>query len=243
MTYRARSLRHHCGTAAASLAVVLGAAMGTAAALAATAAPAEAWGGGTTTTTTSSSASTTGAGTDCRAPLSGAALDRSGWVASTNAHPDASDAPANALDGNLSTRFSTDEFQATNLYFQVDMGRAETFDQVVMESPNSPNDYARGYDVQVSNGSAWTVVAACTGTGTPEVVSFPSQTAQYVAVVLTAPNASWWWSIDEFGLYEAVQTVQQVSPTSTTRPAPKGHWGFGDHGRRGRGRHRGHWGF
>jgi hypothetical protein len=242
MTYRARSLRHHCGKATASLAVVLSVGVGTAAALAATAAPAQAWSGGTTTTTTSSAA-TTGAGADCRAPVSGAPLDRSGWVASTNAHPGASDAPANALDGNLSTRFSTDEFQATDLYFQVDLGRAQTFDEVVMESPGSPNDFARGYDVEVSDGSAWTVVAACTGTGTPEVVSFPSQTAQYVAVVLSTANSNWWWSIDEFYLLGAVQTEsQQVSQTSTTHPATEGH-GFGDRGRHGRGRHHSHWDF
>jgi hypothetical protein len=43
-------------------------------------------------------------------------------------------------------------------------------------------------------------VATCSGTGTSEIVSFPSQTAQFVKVVLTASVSSWWWSIDEFYL-------------------------------------------
>src|SRR5208337_3792458 len=58
------------------------------------------------------------------------------------------------------------------------------------------------YSVEVSpNGSAWSVVATCTGTATPEVVSFPSQTDQYVEVVLNAPTPTDWWSMEYFDVY------------------------------------------
>ena len=121
-------------------------------------------------------------------PLSAA---RAGWPA-RNAPSSKADAPANALDGNLTTRFSTDEHQAAGLYFEVNLGSPQTFDELEMDVPNSPHDYARGYNVEVSgNGSSWTTVASCTGTGTPEIVSFPTQTAQYVEVVLTASNSYW----------------------------------------------------
>jgi hypothetical protein len=160
----------------------------------------------TTTSTTSTTMPATTTSTtvprNCLATLSGTALSRTGWVASTNSAAAGSDVPANALDGNLATRFSTDQQQAPGLYFEVNMGSAQTFNELLMEVPNSSTDYARDFVVQVSNdGATWHHVATCSGTTTPEIVSFPTQTAQYVRVVLTSPNTTYWWSIDEFYLY------------------------------------------
>ena len=126
-------------------------------------------------------------------------------MASTNAPSGSADAPANALDGNYSTRFSTDEAQAPGQYFEVNLGSARVFDELEMDVPNSPTDFAYGYNVEVSgNGSAWTTVASCAGTGTPEVVSFSPQTAQYVEVVLTSGHpGNPYWSIDEFNLLDS----------------------------------------
>jgi hypothetical protein len=145
------------------------------------------------------------AAVNCTATESGAPLSRTGWVASTNAPSKGADLPANALDGNFSTRFSTDEPEAPGLYFEVDLGSAQTFTELEMDVPNSTTDYARGYNVDVSdNGTAWSTVATCTGTGSPEIVSFAAQTAQYVEVVLTSGNPSdYWWSIDEFNLFDS----------------------------------------
>jgi hypothetical protein len=155
----------------------------------------------TTTTTVATTTTTAAPSANCFAGVIGTVLSRTGWVASSNALPSSSDAPANALDGNLSTRFSTDEDQKPGLYFEVNLGSSATFDELLMDVPNSPHDYARGYEVEVSNnGTSWTNVATCAGNGTSEIVSFPSQKAQYVKVVLTASNTSWWWSIDEFYL-------------------------------------------
>ncbi len=159
----------------------------------------------TTTTTVAPTTSTTvPTSRNCAATLSGAALSRTGWVASTNSASTGSDVPANALDGNLATRFSTDQLQTPGLRFEVNMGSVQTFNELVMESPNSATDYARDFSVQVSNdGVTWSHVANCTGTGPYEVVSFPSQTVQYVRVVLTSGLTTYWWSIDEFYLYKS----------------------------------------
>ena len=105
---------------------------------------------------------------------SGVILGHTGWVASTNAPSGASGTPAYALDSSWNTRFSTDEDQAAGLYFEVNLGSAETFGELAMYVPNSPHDYARGYEVYVSaNGSTWDPVAACTGVGTSELVELP----------------------------------------------------------------------
>ncbi len=157
-----------------------------------------------TTTTSSTTTTTVAPGANCAATISGTALARTGWVASSNAPSSSSNAPANALDGNLTTRFSTNEHQRSGLNFEVNMGSKQPFDELVMEVPNSATDYARDFVVEVSNdGVTWNAVALCSGTGTPQVVSFPSQTAQYVRVVLTAGGTTYWWSIDEFYLYNS----------------------------------------
>jgi hypothetical protein len=155
----------------------------------------------TTTTTVATTTTTAAPSANCFAGVIGTVLSRTGWVASSNAPSNSSDAPGNALDGNLKTRFSSGEDQKPGLYFEVDLGTTATFDELLMDVPNSPHDYARGYEVEVSNnGTSWTTVATCAGSGTSEIVSFPSQKAQYVKVVLTASDTSWWWSIDEFYL-------------------------------------------
>ena len=85
-------------------------------------------------------------------------------MASTNAPSDRADVPANALDGSWSTRFSTDKFQTAGLYFEVNLGSPQAFNELEMDVPNSRHDYARDYDVEVSaNGTSWTTVASCRG--------------------------------------------------------------------------------
>jgi glucosylceramidase len=147
-------------------------------------------------------------GAYCGAPVSGTALSRSGWSASTNTAASGSDVASNAIDGNLSTRFSSDAPQADGAYWEANMGSPRTFDELQMQVPNSSGDYARSYDLEVSNnGSSWTTVASCTGSGDPETVSFPAQTAQYIRVVNTMLNdglttsTGSWWSVDELNLY------------------------------------------
>ncbi len=174
----------------------------------------------TPTSTTTTTTKTTAPGTDCSAPVSGTALSRTAWTASTNAPSGSANVPANALDGKLATRFSTNEHQAPGLYLEVNLGAMQSFQELSMVSPNSPTDYARGYELQVStNNTSWASVATCTGTATPEIVSFPTQTAHYIKVVLTASTTSHWWSIDELNL-NATSTTKTTtkSTTTTTRP-------------------------
>jgi beta-glucosidase len=88
------------------------------------------------------------------------------------------------------------------MWFQVDMGTAQTFDEITMDSGTNTSDYARGYQVYVSNdgtnfGSA---IASGTGTGSVVIAQFPQQTARYIKVVQTG-SASNWWSIAEFNAY------------------------------------------
>ncbi|HET9058840.1 MAG TPA: carbohydrate-binding protein [Acidimicrobiales bacterium] len=160
---------------------------------------------------------------NCSASDSGTELSQSGWSASSNAPATYSnDAPANAIDGNLSTRFSSDEMQASGIYLQVNLGSSKTFDTLDMEVPNSSGDYARGYEVNVSSTGAagsWTTVATCTGSSSSEIVYFGAQTAQYVQVQLTTAYGSNWWSVDELDLYNSASSTTTTAATTTTTAA------------------------
>ncbi|MGH9104930.1 MAG: discoidin domain-containing protein [Acidimicrobiales bacterium] len=154
---------------------------------------------------------------NCDASISGTALHRGTWVASTNSASKSTDEPAYALDGSYHTRFSTNETQAPGLFFEVDMGLVMTFDELVMQTPHSPTDFARGYEVQVSNnGAAWATVASCAGVKNPEVVTFGVQKARYLRVVLTKATPKYWWSIDELRLFLTPSSAPTTTTTTTT---------------------------
>jgi glucosylceramidase len=151
-------------------------------------------------------------GASCGTRVTGTALNRSRWTASSNTAASRSNTAANAIDGNMSTRFSSQAPQADGMYWEADMGSPQTFDELRMQVPNSPRGYARSYDLEVSgNGSTWTTVASCTGTGDPETVNFPPQTARYIRVVVTmladglTTSTGSWWSIDELNLYDGAR--------------------------------------
>ena len=130
-------------------------------------------------------------------------LNESGFTASFNssAADPAQNAITNAVNDTSVTYFQSRRSQAAGQTFTVNMGSAQTFNEIEMASPEVTQDYAGPYEVQVSsNGSSWTTVATCQGITTPDIANFPSQTAQYVQVVLTGSNGlgSVPWAFDQF---------------------------------------------
>jgi F5/8 type C domain len=80
------------------------------------------------------------------------------------------------------------------------MGVAQPFVEITMDSTGSDADYARGYQVFVSNdGTSWgTAVASGTPTGPFVIVSLSAtQTARFIKVVQTSTTPASWWSIYE----------------------------------------------
>ncbi len=146
-------------------------------------------------------------GTSSQASVVPGTLNRLLWAASSSTT--GSDSPANALDGNLTTRWSTDTSQVSGQWFQVDMASPATFNKVVLNCVNSANDYPRGYQVTVStDGINWSAPVA-TGTGTSGVttISFAPQVARYIRVTQTGSVNGTFWSIDEFNVFGTVPTV------------------------------------
>jgi len=125
------------------------------------------------------------------------AYARTSWTP-TASSTGGTDTPAKAIDAVAGTRWSSGAGQAPGQWFQIDMGVAQPFVELVMDSTGSNNDYAHGYQVFVSNdGVNWgTAVATGTPTGPVVTVSLSAtQTARYVRVVQTSTTPGSWWSM------------------------------------------------
>ena len=133
---------------------------------------------------------------DVGSNVAGSPLAETGWAATSNTDSSPGDAPQNAISGDTGARFSSDADQAFGMYWEVNMGSAQSFDEIELDSGGFNQDYARAYEVQVSdNGTSFTTVYNGTGTGSPETANFAPQTAQYIRVVLEVGNHSYWWSL------------------------------------------------
>jgi hypothetical protein len=134
-------------------------------------------------------------------------LNRFFWAASSSTS--GSDSQGNALDGNLTTRWSTDTSQVNGQWFMVDMGAVSTFNKLVLNSVNSANDYPRGFQVNVSaDGINWGSPVA-TGAGTSGITTIPlaPQAARYIRIIQTGSANGTFWSIDEFNVMGTAPTV------------------------------------
>jgi F5/8 type C domain/Neprosin len=129
-------------------------------------------------------------------------LPRTGWTA-TGSPSCSSATPAQALDDNASTRFSTCQNQTNGQSFQVDMLVPRSLTKVTLDAGTFSGDYARGYQLFVSNDGATWGTAVATGAATTQLitVTFPSQTARFLKVVQTGTASSNWWSIAELNVY------------------------------------------
>jgi hypothetical protein len=126
---------------------------------------------------------------------------RAGFIASGSP---GSTGPALALDGKLSTRWTTNGAQVPGQFIQVDMGVAKPISSITMDSAGDTLDYARGYQVFLSNdGQSWgTNVTSGAGSAPLITASFPRTTARYIKVVQTSNKAtSKWWSVHELNVY------------------------------------------
>ncbi|KAI7265920.1 hypothetical protein KC345_g8333, partial [Hortaea werneckii] len=129
------------------------------------------------------------------------ALDRSSWSVTDSTYGMGA-STLEMLDADKNSRWTTRTPQAAGQWIQLDLGSRQQFRELVMNSEGSENDYARGYQVMLSeNGTEWRLVAGEKGTSSLIRSAFPVQTARYVRIVLTEAAPQWWWSVSELNLY------------------------------------------
>lgn len=130
-------------------------------------------------------------------------LNRSNWTITASSTDPYGDKTSNAIDGNLSTRWSSGHGQTSGDWFDINLGSMQSFNQIVLDTgPGSAGDYVRQYQVYVSNDGVNWSNAEVDGSGTGEkvTITLPTQDAQYIRIVDTGSSGSW-WSIGEVNVY------------------------------------------
>ncbi|MFG3137479.1 discoidin domain-containing protein [Streptomyces sp. NPDC048211] len=121
--------------------------------------------------------------------------------ATATAQP-AGEGPARLIsDADGSTRWSAGTAQTPGQYVQLDLARRTTFRRVAIDSGDSLGDYARGWQLSVSDdGRRWRTVGSGTGTGQLTTVDLPLTGARFLRVTQTGSSDSW-WSLADVRLY------------------------------------------
>jgi hypothetical protein len=105
---------------------------------------------------------------------------------------------AQALDGKLDTRWSSRALQQPGMWVELDLKQMRNVKGLKLDATGSPNDYPRGYVVEVStDGQQWHEVARRGNNDRALDLSFATQPARYIRVEQTASAERWWWSIHE----------------------------------------------
>lgn len=122
-------------------------------------------------------------------------LDRANWtVTASSTAP--GEATEEAIDGSITTRWSSGQAQVGGEWFQVDLGGVGCISSVFLVSGGG--DAAIGYTIEVSvDGVTYEPVAK--GAGNPvDHIQFKPRSARYVRVSQRGAGGANWWSIQEF---------------------------------------------
>jgi O-glycosyl hydrolase len=155
-------------------------------------------------------------GADLRSTGVAQDLPRAGWTLAASSSESATSL-ANLTDGDLTTRWSSGTGQGPGTWVSVDLGSAQEFNQVVMDSGTSPGDYVRTYQVETSpDGVTWTAIARGQGSTGEMVIPLPPTTTRHLRIASEAPSGSW-WSINELNLRTSAAgaTVPAAPPGQT----------------------------
>ena len=130
-----------------------------------------------------------------------------------------------AIDGSLSTRSSTGAGQAPGQALVVDMQSCFMVSRIVMDSGSSSGDYARGYEIYISNDGVNWGFSTESGTGSYSPIDKPFVNSElrgrYLKIRQTGSSGSW-WSIHDLHVYgypcsQATQLPGAI--TTFVRPA------------------------
>jgi hypothetical protein len=122
-------------------------------------------------------------------------FNRANWslsASSTSTNP--TDAIANAIDGNIATRWSSGQAQVPGQFFRVDLGSVGCVGQIRLVA--SGTDFIAAYRISVSvDDVKYVPIAQGIGSNVMQI-RLPPHRARFVRIEDTGASGSW-WSIDE----------------------------------------------
>jgi hypothetical protein len=141
-------------------------------------------------------------------------IDRTGWIATASVRNDEAN---NALDSNVSTRWSTmSENQKPGQWFKVDMLQEYTFTGIVLDAGNNTKPASIRVSVS-SDDENWTLIG---GGNNLSELAFSAQTARYIKIEQTA-SASSSWRIAEFYVTDLPDYSDPVTDIQTVTVSGK----------------------
>jgi hypothetical protein len=133
--------------------------------------------------------------------------------ATSSGNENANLGPLNAVDGDLTTRWSSAAVDPS--WIEVDLGSPLLINKVVLYWENA---YGKAYQIQVSNDEqTWTPVYTQTaGTGGVETLTFPGVIDRYIRMYGTTRATQYGYSLYEFQVYGANLPSILTQPVSQT---------------------------
>ena len=157
----------------------------------------------------------------------GAELDRSGWTIEASANSDG-DAAANAIDGDVHTKWRTGIRAKNGDYFQIDLGASTTISKIVLDNAEEDAFEAiADHQVYVSkNGEDWgTAEARGRGSFGSVSITLEPQTARYIRIVSTDDSFHFHWSVGEVKVYGAdAASGSFAAPTKASKSLQLKDW-------------------
>jgi endo-1,3(4)-beta-glucanase len=125
-------------------------------------------------------------------------VPRTNWTTQTSA---TNDWPtAEAIDGDVATRWTSGANQAPGMTFTLDLGAPQYFFSVVLDGTLVPGDAAAGFDLYFSlDGTFGKAARSVVGSPTATVTFAQAVVARYIRFELNQ-NTTTWWSIDEISV-------------------------------------------
>ncbi len=112
----------------------------------------------------------------------------------------------NAIDGNLSSRYTTGKSMAPGMWVQIELPSETKIAGLILDAGSSRNDYPRGFEVTLStDGKTWTKrVAKGKGKTAKTVIEFNEKPARFIKITQTGSDRLF-WSIHELDVLEAAR--------------------------------------
>ena len=137
-----------------------------------------------------------------------------GKTASASSNEDSSMNAAKAVDGSLTTRWSSVDPATTAQWLKVDLGSTKSIQKVVL---NWEDAYAKSFTIQTSdNNSTWTnIYSTTTGTGGNATINNLSGNGRYVRIRCTVRGSAYGYSLWEFQVWGEGTPVSSYNITAS----------------------------
>lgn len=118
-----------------------------------------------------------------------------------------------AIDGNVSTRWSSNRAQTAGDWFSIDFGHSSTFNAIVIDDNQSAGDQPAAYTLQIWENDAWKTVQEGKGSGSYMIIALDEPvTTQKIKLTENTTKSSGYWSIHE--IYIATLDLQSTDITT-----------------------------